>query len=152
MKKILIILFILICFFKISLACHKKGPMCFASKNPAMMTVDVSLSPTFAFASSSGTSGCKNWDYSLNLFDNFINDNFDKIKEESSRGDGKYLSAMYSLMGCNKKYYNNFKVVIKKNYIKLFNFFENNKNVIIYNFKDKVDILINGDNNFQCLS
>jgi hypothetical protein len=45
-------------------ACHKGGPMGFATNNPGAFSLDITISPTYTGASTSGTAGCKDWDYS----------------------------------------------------------------------------------------
>ncbi len=40
-------------------ACHKGGPMGFATNDQGGFSLDITLSPTFTGASTQGTSGCK---------------------------------------------------------------------------------------------
>ena len=44
--------------------CHKGGAMGFARENPGHFFLDITFSPSFVMGSTSGTSGCKNWDVS----------------------------------------------------------------------------------------
>ena len=59
-------------FYKINIwACHKGGPMGFATNDPGGFSLDISLSPTYTGASTLGTSNCKNWDYAQQKKINF---------------------------------------------------------------------------------
>ena len=82
------------------LACNRGGPMGFAHKDPGMLSVNITFSPTFAFASTSGTSECKNWDYIAEVRRQFVQTQWALLKEESSRGEGAHLAVLSDMMGC----------------------------------------------------
>ena len=44
-------------------ACRGEGFMGISSRDPIMSWVDLTYSPIYSSASTSGTLGCKNWDY-----------------------------------------------------------------------------------------
>ena len=84
-------------------ACHDGGPIGFASKKPGSFTVDTVSTATFAIASTSGTSGCRNWDL-VQLLEKeqsrFVLTNWSGIQEDAARGSGPHLKALAGLIGC----------------------------------------------------
>ena len=62
-KRIFVITFFCIFFKTFIWACHKGGPMGFATNDPGGFSLDITLSPTYTGASTLGTLNCKNWDY-----------------------------------------------------------------------------------------
>lgn len=86
-----------------ALACHEGGPMGFAKRDPGMVTIDITYSPTFTSASTSGTSGCKNWDLVQRWKkqrQQFVIADWKHLKRESAQGKGQHLKALAHLMGC----------------------------------------------------
>ncbi len=75
--------------------------MGFASENPGMFSVDLTLSPTFAAASTSGTSGCQQWHYAQEQ-DRFLETQWEQLAQESAQGGGPHLMALSRLMGCSE--------------------------------------------------
>ena len=82
-------------------ACHKGGPMGFARNDPGMFSVDVTLSPVFATASTFGTSVCKNWDYVQLEQLRFMESEWDALAGEAARGQGERLVALAGMLGCS---------------------------------------------------
>ena len=101
-------------------ACHRGGAMGFAHKDPGMMSVDITFSPTFAFASTSGTSGCKNWDYTAQLHRHFIESQWTVLDEEAARGKGVHLHALAGMMGCETAQHPRFIRLVREKYSGLF--------------------------------
>ncbi len=98
--------------------------MGFATKDMGMSSVDVTSSPTFIFASTSGTSGCKNWDFAEYwkvTQKKYLVAQWQLLSEEAAAGRGKHLEAMAGLMGCSNQQYDAFAVLVQDNYTPLFN-------------------------------
>ena len=61
-----------------------------ASKDPGMLSVNVTFSPTFAGASTSGTSGCKQWKFSAQVRQEFVESQWAQLREASAQGRGAH--------------------------------------------------------------
>ena len=86
-----------------------------SSKDPIMSWVDLTNSPLYASSSTSGTSGCKNWDFSNYLEyerTKFVTKSFSQILAESSRGYGSHIKALSMLMACPTSSYGTFAVLL----------------------------------------
>ena len=74
-----------------------------SSKDPIMSWVDLTYSPVYSSASTSGTSGCKNWDFTQYLEHEqrqFIKKSHQQLLVETVRGQGPHLFALARLMEC----------------------------------------------------
>ena len=71
-----------------------------ASKDPGMLSVNVTFSPTFAGASTSGTSGCKKWKFSAQVRQEFVESQWAQLREASAQGRGAHLAVFSNVMGC----------------------------------------------------
>ena len=101
-------------------ACNRGGPMGLASKEPGMLSVNIIFSPTFAAASTSGTSGCKKWDLTAQVRRDFVENNWAQLREESSKGQGEYLAVFSDVMGCGIKGRIPFSQMLKEHYPQLY--------------------------------
>ena len=104
-----------------ALACHKGGPMGFANNDPGAFSQDITLSPTYTGASSSGTAGCKDWDYGRHQRIQYLETQWTFIREEASKGKGERLIALAQIMGCTAERQAQFAVLVRNNYSSLFN-------------------------------
>ena len=102
------------------LACNRGGPMGLASKEPGMLSVNIIFSPTFAVASTSGTSGCKKWDLTAQVRREFVENNWAQLREESSKGQGEYLAVFSAVMGCEIEGRTSFSQMLKEHYPQLY--------------------------------
>ena len=150
MTKFLPFILILNLLAHVVMACHRGGSMGIAEKDPGMFSVDITLSPTFAFASSSGTSGCKDWDYSAELRRDFVQTQWALIREESSRGTGIRLNAFSGMMGCFDEDQLEFKRMLRVSYKDLYHGFSALRNQNAENFLEKVKELVRLNNNLNC--
>ena len=107
------------------LACHKGGPMGFASNNTGAFSLDVTLSPFYTGASLSGTAGCKKWNYGRYQRIQYLETQWTFIREEASKGKGERLMALAQIMGCTADRQTQFAFLVRKNYSFLFNKTEN---------------------------
>ena len=101
-------------------ACHQGGPMGFASRNMTAFTLDVSLSPTYVVASSSGTSGCKQWSFTMQDSEKFLYLQWTHLAEQASQGEGPHVIAFSRLLGCPRVQDLPFSALLKENYAELF--------------------------------
>ena len=68
-----IIFFIFLGFnFQLKGACRGEGFLGISSKDPIMSWVDLTFSPVYTSASTSGTSGCKNWDFPYEKYMEYV--------------------------------------------------------------------------------
>ncbi len=86
------------------IACHEGGAMGFASEDPLASTIDYSSGSTFAFASTSGTLGCENWDFVKNNRVQYLDIAWNKLSEEVAQGKGEHLLALSQMYGCQGEY------------------------------------------------
>ena len=89
--------------YQLQAACRGEGFMGVSSKDPIMSWVDLTYSPVYTSASTSGTSGCKNWDFSQYLEHErrqFIKKSHQQLLVETVRGQGPLLEALSRLMEC----------------------------------------------------
>ena len=72
-------------------ACRDEGFMGISSRDPIMSWVDLTYSPVYSSASTSGTSGCKNWDfgyesYTENVLKQFLKKSHEQLLFETVQG------------------------------------------------------------------
>ena len=87
-------------------ACAGEGFMGASSGDPVMSMVDITFSPLYSSSTTSGTSGCQNWDFALHLQkerEKFVRIRHQQLLEQSSAGDGPLLEAWSMLMACPRK-------------------------------------------------
>ncbi len=126
-------------------ACHKGGPMGFATNDPGGFSLDITLSPTYTGASTLGTLNCKNWDYAMYKKNKFLLSQWFNLSEEAAQGRGNNLIALSRIMGCEEKTQRSFSALIQKNFKYLFNNSKPN-NV----FFEKLEIIISKNNSYNC--
>ena len=91
-----------------------------ASKDPGMLSVNVTFSPTFAGASTSGTSGCKKWNFTAQVRQEFIESQWAQLREASAQGRGEHLAVFSNVMGCETAGLHVFSQMMKSNYKRLY--------------------------------
>ena len=90
--------------FTLKGACRGEGFLGVSSGDPIMSWVDLTFSPIYTSASTSGTSGCKNWDFPYEKYMEYVINKFIKKSHknlimETVQGYGAHLEAL-SLMTC----------------------------------------------------
>ena len=87
--------------FKLMGACRGEGFMGISSNDPIMSWVDFTYSPVYTSASTSGTSGCKNWDFTYDeyVLQQFLEKSHNQILVETVKGKGIHIEAL-SMMTC----------------------------------------------------
>ncbi len=86
-------------------ACRGEGFLGITSKDPIMSWVDLTFSPIYTSASTSGTSGCKNWDFAKYLDHariKFLMVSHQQVLMETVQGGGSHLNALTLLMDCSE--------------------------------------------------
>ena len=126
-------------------ACHKGGPMGFATNDPGGFSLDITLSPTFTGASTKGTSGCKDWDYSLQQRIQYLETQWTFLSEEASQGKGENLIALGQMMGCNTERQVQFAFLLRNHYFSLFNNTETRSNFLL-----KLETLLTKNPHLSC--
>mgnify|MGYP001185635555 CR=1 FL=1 len=101
-------------------ACHKGGSMGVASEDPLASTTDMSSGYTFIFASTSGSLGCKNWDFVKNNRVQYLDIAWNKLSEEVAQGKGEHIVALSQMYGCQGEYKHTFESLLYGNYPHLF--------------------------------
>ncbi len=99
--------------------CNKNEYLGITSGSPTMSTVDVSLSTFYSTTSTSGTSGCTNWDFVEYLEEvqkRFIATNHQILVEEVAQGTGVHLETLGRLMGCSASSYPLFSNMLRQYY------------------------------------
>ena len=107
LKNFLVVSMFLLFFIKAEpqAACRGEGFMGISSRDPIMSWVDLTSSPIYSSASTSGTSGCKNWDfgyesYTENVLRQFLNKSHEQLLSETVQGQGPHIEALSKLMAC----------------------------------------------------
>ena len=107
LKKFLVISVFMLIFIKAEpqAACRGEGFMGISSRDPIMSWVDLTYSPVYSSASTSGTSGCKNWDfgyerYAENVLKQFLKKSHEQLLFETVQGQGPHIEALSRLMAC----------------------------------------------------
>ena len=84
-------------------ACRGEGFMGISSNDPIMSWVDLTFSPTYSSASTSGTLGCKNWNFAQyieHVRRKFLKQSHTQLLAETVQGHGSHLEALTTLMTC----------------------------------------------------
>ena len=84
-------------------ACRGEGFMGISSNDPIMSWVDLTYSPTYSSASTSGTLGCKNWNFTQyieHVRRKFLKQTHSQLLAETVQGHGSHLEALTTLMTC----------------------------------------------------
>lgn len=87
-------------------ACRGEGFMGISSNDPIMSWVDLTFSPTYSSASTSGTLGCKNWNFGIvgryieYVLNQFLKQSHTQLLAETVQGHGSHLEALTTLMTC----------------------------------------------------
>jgi hypothetical protein len=126
-------------------ACHKGGPMGFASNDPGAFSLDITISPTYTGASTSGTAGCKDWDYSMHQRNHYLETQWTFLSEEAAQGKGEHLTALAQIMGCGEERQSQFRVFLRYHYAVLFG-----KTKPHSNFLRQFEILLSQNTAFSC--
>ena len=146
-NTILLLAIVRILWSKAALACHKGGPMGFASYDSGAFSLDVTLSPFYTGASLSGTAGCKEWNYGRHQRIQYLETQWTFIREEASKGKGERLIALAQIMGCTAERQAQFAVLVRNNYSSLFNEKEN-LNIFLL----KIETLLSQNPSLSCSS
>lgn len=88
------------------------------SGEPLFSTIDVSFSTFYSTTSTSGTSGCSNWDLAHYLEESrkqFVAQKSSQILEEAAQGSGPHLEALGRLMGCDTQQLEHFNQLLQSN-------------------------------------
>ena len=86
-------------------ACRGEGFMGISSRDPIMSWVDLTYSPVYSSASTSGTLGCKYCDfgyerYTAYVLRQFIKKSHEQLLSETVQGQGPHIEALARLMAC----------------------------------------------------
>ena len=86
-------------------ACRGEGFMGISSRDPIMSWVDLTYSPVYSSASTSGTSGCKNWDFGYERYTEYVLNQFlkkshEQFLSETVQGQGPHIETLSRLMAC----------------------------------------------------
>ena len=107
LKKIFAVTMFLLFFIKAEpqAACRGEGFMGISSRDPIMSWVDMTYSPVYSSASTSGTSGCKNWDFGYERYTEFalrqfLKKSHEQFLSETVKGQGPHIDALSRLMSC----------------------------------------------------
>ena len=76
-----------------------------SSRDPIMSWVDLTYSPVYSSASTSGTLGCKNWDFGYERYTEYVLTQFlkkshEQLLSETVQGQGPHIEALSMLMAC----------------------------------------------------
>ena len=120
-KKILVVSLFMFIFIKAEpqAACRGEGFMGITSRDPIMSWVDLTYSPVYSSASTSGTLGCKNWDFGYERYTEYVLRQFIKkshgqLMSETVQGQGPHIEALSRLMACPYSSKNAFSQMMKK--------------------------------------
>ncbi len=106
--KILLTISMFMLFFiknELQAGCRGEGFIGISSRDPIMSWVDLTYSPIYSSASTSGTSGCKNWDfgyerYTEYVLKQFLKNSHEQFLSETVKGQGPHIEALSRLMAC----------------------------------------------------
>ncbi|MGK5093106.1 DUF3015 family protein [Deltaproteobacteria bacterium TL4] len=91
-------------------------------KNPIFSTLDLTMSPFYSAATTSGTSGCPNWDFVQYLEQSryqLLISKKEQLLEESSQGTGPHLKALALMMGCRESSAQAFGEMLQLHFVRL---------------------------------
>ena len=96
--------------------------MGFADGKLDALSVDISSSSTFAFASSSGTMGCEDWTLGQRYEEaQFLQANWDQLTEEASnRSQDLHWISFAKLAGCNSVESKQWSILANQHFVTLF--------------------------------
>lgn len=96
--------------------------MGFADGKLDALSVDISSSSTFAFASSSGTMGCEDWTLGQRYEEEqFLQANWDQLTEEAAnRSQDLYWISFAKLAGCNSVESKQWSILANQHFATLF--------------------------------
>ena len=121
LKKFLVISVFMLIFIKAKpqAACRGEGFMGISSRDPIMSWVDLTYSPVYSSASTSGTSGCKNWDfgyerYAENVLRQFLKKTHEQLLYQTVQGQGPHIDALSRLMSCPHSSIDTFSDMLKE--------------------------------------
>jgi len=107
LKKFLAASMVMLFFIKAETqaACRGEGYMGISSRDPIMSWVDLTYSPIYSGASTSGTSGCKNWDFGYERYTEYVLNQFlkkshEQFLSETVQGQGPHIETLSRLMAC----------------------------------------------------
>ena len=95
---------------------HKGGSMGMASEDLLNSILDYTSAPTMVSASTSGTSGCENWNFVQNNRVQLLELSWKTISEDVAKGQGEYLEILSKMCGCQGEYEQTFKSMLYGNY------------------------------------
>jgi len=112
-------------------ACRGEGFMGISSKDPIMSWVDLTFSPVYTSASTSGTSGCKNWDFPYQKYmeyviRKFIKNTHKQLLVETVQGHGSHIEAL-SMMACPQSSFEIFNAMLIEHRVKTIKIFNSSK-------------------------
>ncbi len=120
-RRILIVVVVFLSLSAPAMACHEGGAMGFASGNINGLVIDIISMPTFVFASTSGTSGCKNWEFAeATEKERYVALNWEVLAQDSARSSGKSLEALAILSQCTQEAFVSFQKAMHTNHHQLF--------------------------------
>ena len=102
--------------------CSENNYLGVTEEQPILSSIDVSSSFFYSSTSTSGTSGCQNWDFTQFLEESrkqFITRQFQQVLEETALGEGPHLEALGRLMGCPDTEIRPFARMLKTHYATL---------------------------------
>ena len=90
-----------------------------SSRDPIMSWVDLTYSPIYSSASTSGTSGCKNWDFGYERYTEYVLRQFlkkshEQFLSETVQGQGPHIEALSRLMACPHSSIDSFSDMLKE--------------------------------------
>ena len=90
-----------------------------SSRDPIMSWVDLTYSPIYSSASTSGISGCKNWDFGYERYTEyvlrkFLKNSHEHLLSETVQGQGPHIEALSRLMACPHSSRNAFSEMMKE--------------------------------------
>jgi len=100
-------------------ACSGEGFIGVTSGDPVMSMVDITFSPIYSSSTTSGTSGCQDWDFALILQkerEKFVRIQHQGLLEQSSAGQGPLLEAWSKLMSCPNEVQPRFNLVLRSHF------------------------------------
>jgi len=97
------------------------------TENPVFSSIDLTFSPFYSTASTSGTSECPNWDFAHYLDESrrhYLTVQRVAILEETSQRQGPHLNALAQMMGCRQSNYDQFSEMLHHHYPRLRTYLE----------------------------
>jgi len=117
--------------------CNQEKYLGVTSGDPIVSTIDFASSSSYSSTTTSGTSGCPNWDLVKYLEESrkkFIAQKPYQILEESAQGAGTHLTALGLMMGCLPSDHQMFAHTMKKHYVEVASYLSSAKKASITSF------------------